>query len=244
MSIPRLHLDDALAEGAECDAAPGQAHHLGTVLRRGAGDPVRVFNARDGEFDAAIALLRKDRARFTLGPRIRPPAPEPEVRLLVAALKRDAMDWLVEKATELGATRIQPVTTRRSIAERANTARLAAIARGAAEQCERLGVPEVRELAPLHRVLDGWDGAKLLVAMERSAALPLRQAAIGLLHPLALLVGPEGGFETAELDDLRRRPFVVPAALGPRILRAETAAVAGLAALQALVGDWIGSPAS
>jgi 16S rRNA (uracil1498-N3)-methyltransferase len=243
MSIPRLHLDDTLTEGAEAEAAPGQAHHLGTVLRRGVGDPVRVFNAREGEFDATIAHLRKDRLRLALGARLRPPGTEPDVGLLVAALKRDAMDWLVEKATELGATRIQPVTTRRSVAERANTQRLSAIARAAAEQCERLGVPEIAEITPLHRVLDGWDGATLVVAMERSAAPPIRLAATGLSHPICLLVGPEGGFEGAELDDLRRRAFVVPAALGPRILRAETAAVAGLAALQALAGDWTESSA-
>jgi 16S rRNA (uracil1498-N3)-methyltransferase len=148
------------------------------------------------------------------------------------------MDWLVEKATELGATRIQPVTTRRSVVERANVARLSAIARGAAEQCERLSVPEVAEAQPLHRVLDAWDAAPLVVAMERAAAPPLREALVRAAPPFALLVGPEGGFERAELDDLRRRAFVLPAALGPRILRAETAAVAGLAALQALAGDW------
>ena len=238
MSIPRLFTEDPLSEGAEIEAAPGQAHHLGTVLRRAAGDPVRLFNAESGEHDATIAFLRKDRARFAVGARLRPPEPEPELRVLVAALKRDAMDWLVEKATELGATRIQPVLTRRTVADRANIARLSAIARGAAEQCERLSVPEVREATPLHRVLDAWDGARLVVAMERSAAPPLRDAAAALSAPLALLVGPEGGFEGAELDDLRRRPFVVAAALGPRILRAETAAVAGLAALQALAGDW------
>jgi 16S rRNA (uracil1498-N3)-methyltransferase len=238
MSIPRIFLDEPLAEGAEVEAAPGQAHHLGTVLRRGAGDAVRVFNGTDGEFAATIAHLRKDKARFALGARVRVPAPEPELRLLVAALKRDAMDWLVEKATELGATRIQPVLTRRTVADRANAARLSAIARGAAEQCERLAPPAVEEAAPLHRVLDAWDGARLVVAMERSAAPPLRAVASAVSFPLALLVGPEGGFEGAELDDLRRRAFVVPAALGPRILRAETAAVSGLAALQALVGDW------
>jgi 16S rRNA (uracil1498-N3)-methyltransferase len=237
MTIPRLHLDAALDEGAEIEAAPGQAHHLG-VLRRGAGDPVRVFNAASGEFDATIAYLRKDRATLRLGRRVRGPAPEPELRLLVAALKRDAMDWLVEKATELGASLIQPVLTRRTVADRANAQRLSAIARGAAEQCERLSVPEVRDAVPLHRILDAWDAAPLVVAMERSAAPPLREAVTGLSPPLALLVGPEGGFEGAELDDLRRRAFVVPAALGPRILRAETAAVAGLAALQALAGDW------
>jgi 16S rRNA (uracil1498-N3)-methyltransferase len=182
MSIPRLYLDDTLEQGAAPEAAPGQAHHLGTVLRRGPGDAVRLFNPRDGEWAAEITHLRKDRAAFRVGARTRPPATEPELRLLVAALKRDAMDWLVEKATELGATRIQPVTTRRSVVERANVARLSAIARGAAEQCERLSVPEVVEAQPLHRVLDAWDAAPLVVAMERAAAPPLRVAAAGL-HP-------------------------------------------------------------
>jgi 16S rRNA (uracil1498-N3)-methyltransferase len=238
MSIPRLFIEEPLEAGAMVDAAPGQAHHLGTVLRRGPGDAVRLFNARDGEWDATIEAIRKDRARFALGRRTRTPAAEPEVRLLVAALKRDAMDWVVEKATELGATLIQPVLTQRSVADRANVARLSAIARGAAEQCERLAVPLVAEAAPLHRVLDGWDGAPLVVAMERSLAAAPRALAPAPGAPLALLVGPEGGFAGAELDDLRRRLFVVPAALGPRILRAETAAVAGLAALQALRGDW------
>jgi 16S rRNA (uracil1498-N3)-methyltransferase len=130
------------------------------------------------------------------------------------------------------------VLTRRSAVDRANVGRLTLIARGAAEQCERLSVPAIAEATPLHRVLDGWDGTPLVLAQERGAAPALRHAVTGLSLPLALLVGPEGGFEGAELDDLRRRPFVVPAALGPRILRAETAAVAGLAALQALVGDW------
>jgi 16S rRNA (uracil1498-N3)-methyltransferase len=238
MSIPRLHVEDALSEGAEVEAAPGQAHHLGTVLRRGPGDPVRVFNATDGEFEARLAAIRKDRARFAVGPRLRAPAADPDIRLLVAVLKRDPMDWLVEKATELGATSITPVLTRRTVAERTNAARLLSIARGAAEQCERLTVPVVEEATPLHRVLDAWDATPLVVAMERAVAAPFRDAVAGLKPPLALLVGPEGGFERAELDDLRRRAFVVPAALGPRILRAETAAVSGLAALQAIAGDW------
>ena len=238
MTTPRLHMEAMLEDGAEVGATPGQAHHLGTVLRRGVGDPVRVFNAEGGEFAATIAYLRKDRASFRLGRRLRGPSPEPELRLLIAALKRDPMDWLVEKATELGATLIQPVLTRRSVADRANSQRLSAIARGAAEQCERLAVPSVAEAIPLHRALDAWDGVPLVAAMERSAAPALREALAGRAAPLALLVGPEGGFEGAELDDLRRRPFVVPAGLGPRILRAETAAVAGLAAMQALAGDW------
>jgi 16S rRNA (uracil1498-N3)-methyltransferase len=238
MSTPRCFVDDALAEGSELPGTAAQAHHLGTVLRRGAGDAVAVFNARDGEFAATIAHLRRDRCAFAVGPRRRAPAPEPDLRLVVAALKRDAMDWVVEKATELGVSSIQPVTTRRSVVDRVNTERLAAIARGAAEQCERLSLPVVHAAAPLHAVLDGWDGGSLLVAAERRAAVPIRDAAATLRLPCGWLVGPEGGFDPAELDAATRRAFVTPVALGPRILRAETAAVAGLAVLQALAGDW------
>lgn len=240
MSTPRLFLDDALTEGAEIPGTPAQAHHLGTVLRRGPGDAVAVFNARDGEFAARIATLRKDRCAFALGERLRPPAPEPDLRLVVAALKRDALDWVVEKATELGVAAIHPVTTRRTVVDRVNLDRLSAIARGAAEQCERLSVPVVHPAVPLHAALDAWDGAPLLVAAERRGALPIRHVAGGMRLPCGWLVGPEGGFEWGELDDATRRPFVTAVALGPRILRAETAAVAGLAVLQALAGDWDG----
>ncbi|MBW8268246.1 16S rRNA (uracil(1498)-N(3))-methyltransferase [Caldovatus aquaticus] len=241
---PRLHLDAPLGAGAELAAAPGQAHYLGTVLRRAVGDPVRLFNGRDGEWAARIAALRKDRAAFVVERQLRPAAPEPDIRLLVAAIKRDAMDWIAEKATELGAALIQPVFTRRTVAGRVNTSRLAAIAREAAEQCGRLTVPRLADPAPLHAVLDGWDPAvPLLAGDERRASPPLARvvAGIGLRPPFGWLVGPEGGFESAELDDLRRRPFVSTVALGPRILRAETAVVAGLAALQALAGDWTGT---
>lgn len=240
MSTPRLFLDDALTEGAEIPGTPAQAHHLGTVLRRGPGDAVAVFNARDGEFAARIATLRKDRCAFALGERLRAPAPEPDLRLVVAALKRDALDWVVEKATELGVAAIHPVTTRRTVVDRVNLDRLSAIARGAAEQCERLSVPVVHPAMPLHAALDAWDGAPLLVAAERRGALPIRHVASGMRLPCGWLVGPEGGFEGGELDDATRRAFVTAVALGPRILRAETAAVAGLAVLQALAGDWDG----
>ncbi|WP_135467641.1 16S rRNA (uracil(1498)-N(3))-methyltransferase [Crenalkalicoccus roseus] len=238
MSIPRLYTDQPLEAGRELPASPAQAHYLGGVLRRAAGDAVLLFNGRDGEWAARIAALRRDRAVLVPERQTRPQAPEPELRLLLAALKRDAMGWAAEKATELGATLIQPVLTRRSVADRVNAARLAAIAREAAEQSERLAVPRLAEAQPLHAVLDAWDGAPLLVGAERRGAPPIAAAAQRLRPPLAWLVGPEGGFERAELDDLLRRPFVSPVALGPRILRAETAAVAGLAVLQALAGDW------
>jgi len=235
VSIPRLFTDAALAEGAEIPATPAQAHHLGTVLRRAAGDPVRLFNPRDGEWTADITALRKDRATFRIGARHRAPAAEPPLILLQAALKRDAMDWLVEKATELGASRIIPVLTARTVVPAVNTERLSAIARGAAEQCERLSVPAIDPARPLHAALDAWDGVPLLMAAERrdAPALPLVARAMR-----AVLIGPEGGFTPPELDAATRHPFVTLCSLGPRILRAETAALAGLVALQALNGDW------
>jgi len=235
VSTPRIHVDGQLLPDLELPATPAQAHHLGVVLRRGAGDAVRLFNQRDGEWLGEIIAIRKDRGSFILRERLRWPAPEPDLTLLMAAIKRDAMDWVVEKATELGVTRIQLVQTRRTVVGQLNLERLQTIARAAAEQCERLGVPRMDALLPLHAVLAGWGDAPLLVAAERSAAPPMRAVAA---RARALLVGPEGGFTPQELDDLAARPFVSPCRLGPRILRAETAAVAGLAALQALAGDW------
>jgi 16S rRNA (uracil1498-N3)-methyltransferase len=239
MSTPRLFLDQPLEAGREIPATAAQAHYLGSVMRRGAGDPVLLFNGRDGEWAATIVSLRKDRCVVAPERQTRPQDPSPGCRLLLAAVKRDAMDLVAEKATELGIGLIQPVLTRRSITDRVNVARLSAIAQEAAEQCGRLTVPTIEPVAPLHAVLDAWDGVPLLVGDERRESPPLQDVARGLPPgPWAWLVGPEGGFERAELDDLRRRAFVSTAALGPRILRAETAAVAGLAVLQALAGDW------
>ena len=238
MSTPRLHLETHLAAGLEIEAEPGQAHHLGAVLRRGAGDAVAVFNAQDGEWAGRITALRKDRCRIALEAQSRAPAPEPDLRLMVAALKRDAMEWLVEKATELGVAAIHPVITRRSVADRVNQARLAAIARSAAEQCERLSLPVIHAAMPLHAALSAWDGTPIFMAAERAGAPALPQALAGQRLPLALLIGPEGGFDRAELDAARSYPFVKTIGLGPRILRAETAAVAGLSVLAALAGDW------
>ena len=239
MSTPRLYLDQPLEEGREVPATPGQAHYLGGVMRRAPGDAVLLFNGRDGEWAATIDTLRKDRCTLRPERQTRPQEPAADRRLLAAAVKRDAMDWMAEKATELGIGLIQPVLTRRSITDRVNTARLASIAQEAAEQCGRLTVPRVAPAAPLHAVLDAWDATPLLVGDERRESPPLTVAVRAMpAGPWAWLVGPEGGFERAELDDLRRRAFVSTVSLGPRILRAETAAVAGLAVLQALAGDW------
>ncbi len=237
MSAPdrsvRLHVPDALASGAELPLAAGQAHYLGAVMRRAPGEALRLFNGRDGEWLARIAILRKDRATVAVEHRLRPQAPEPDLWLAFAPLKRDATDLVAQKATELGAAALLPVITARTNAARVNLERLAAIATEAAEQCERLTIPRVEPPRPLGELLAAWPaGRRLVVAAERREAAPVRPAT----GPAALLVGPEGGFTDRELDDLVRRPFVEPATLGPRILRADTAAIVGLALLQATSG--------
>lgn len=238
MSIPRLYVEADLALGEDVPALPGQGHYLGQVMRKAEGDSVHLFNGRHGEWQARIGALRKDKALFVPEQRLRPQAAGAEIRLLLAPLKRDAMEWVVEKATELGVAAIHPVLTARGVVGRVNEARLAAIAREAAEQCERLDLPVIHPPQDLHRMLDGWDGTPILLGHERGEAPPLASLLAGQAPPLSLLVGPEGGFTRQELDALSRRSFVSSAALGPRILRAETAAVAGLAVLQALAGDW------
>ncbi|WP_426955852.1 16S rRNA (uracil(1498)-N(3))-methyltransferase [Muricoccus radiodurans] len=237
MSIPRLFTEHDLVAGQAVPAAPGQGRYLGSVMRKREGDKVLLFNGRDGEWIARIEAIRKDDAAFVPGRRTRQQTSSLGPVLLMAALKREAMEWVVEKATELGVRAIRPVLTARAVPDRVNRARLMLIAREAAEQSERLDVPEIAEAAPLHAVLDAWDGTPVLVAAERRAAPPLPEV-LPEGPPPALLIGPEGGFAGPELDALVRRPFVALASLGPRILRAETAAVSALAILQALRGDW------
>ena len=230
MTIPRLFIDAPLMAGAETGGRPGQAHYLAHVLRRGPGDAVLLFNGIDGEWQGRIATLRRDLASFLVERQLRPQQPDGDLWLAFAPLKRDATDLVVQKATELGATALLPVLTARSNTARINPERLTAIAIEAAEQSERLTVPELHPAQPLAALLAAWaPPRRLFVAAERTEAPALRPAT----GPAGLLVGPEGGFTPAELDDLRRRPFVTLVSLGPRILRAETACLAGLALLQA-----------
>lgn len=226
--IPRLYVDSALATGTAAAGTPGQAHYLAGVLRLGLGAPVILFNGRDGEFAARIGGLRKDRAVFEVGALARAQAPEPDVWLAFALLKRDATDLVVQKATELGASRILPLFTARTNAGRVNLDRLRAIAIEAAEQSERLTVPEVAPPQELSALLAAWPADRpLAAALERAGAPPPATGAGGLL------IGPEGGFAPAELDAMGDKPFIQRASLGPRILRAETAAIAGLALILA-----------
>ena len=229
----RLHLAAPLAEGADISLTPDQAHYLGAVMRRAPGDLLRVFNGQHGEFRARIATLRKDRGSLTIEAQLRPQSPEPDLWLAFAPLKRDPTDLVAQKATELGIARLIPVFTARTNTGRVNTDRLAAIATEAAEQCERLTVPTVDTPRDLQDLLATWPAnRRLVVAAERRDAAPIRPGTA----PAALLIGPEGGFTDPELDLLARHPLVELATLGPRILRADTAAIVGLALLQVTSG--------
>ena len=229
---PRLHLEGLEAGGA-AELSENQAHYLGHVLRRTPGDEVRVFNASDGEWLARIeSLPRRGAGRLALVRRLRAPAPEAGPVLLFAPVKRDATDLIVRMGTELGVSALWPVLTARTNAARVRTDRLVAIALEAAEQCERLSVPEVRAPRGLAEVLSDWPTDRVLCAAIE------RQGATAGARGDAVLIGPEGGFTRLELDALRARPFVTPISLGSRILRAETAAVVALACLQLVREQW------
>lgn len=226
----RLFTPQPLEPDAEVELPAPQAHYLAHVMRLAAGDDVRLFNGRDGEWRATVAALSRKAALLRPLERLRVQEAEPDCWLCFALLKRQKTDLAVEKATELGVSAIQPVITARTQADHVNLERLRAIGIEAAEQCERLEVPEIRPPLPLAALLAGWpDGRALYLADERRTS-PLIPPAAG---PAALLIGPEGGFAAAELDAAAAYPFVTRVSLGRRILRAETAVIAGLALLLA-----------
>ena len=239
---PRLYVAAGLAPGIEVVLEPGQAHYLRSVLRFGAGAVVAVFNTTHGEWLCRIAEIGKGATRLTVERQLRQPEPEcePDLWLLFAPIKRTPLDWLIEKATELGVAGLLPVWTARTQVERINVERLRAHAVAAAEQSERLSVPELRAPQRLDRLLAVWPSARrLIVCDETGAGDPISDAAARLPPgPVALLVGPEGGFDETELDALGKLSFVTRVGLGPRVLRAETAALAAVAVLQAIAGDW------
>lgn len=239
----RLHVPEPLAEGGRVDASPEQAHQLRSVLRLGEGDTVKLFNGRDGEWRCRIETLAKGRARLAVESRVRPQAGEEgDLWLLFAPVKRARIDYVVEKATELGVTRLVPVITRRTNVERVRVERLAGHAVEAAEQCGRLTVPVVDDPAPLAEVLNRWPGDRALIVGDPCATASVTTVLATMTAPRgAVMTGPEGGLAPPELDALDKCPFVTRARLGPRILRAETAAVAALTCWQALRGDWGGA---
>jgi 16S rRNA (uracil1498-N3)-methyltransferase len=236
----RLYVTEPLATGAAVALDTAQAHRLRHVLRLGPGAAVAAFNEGDGEW--LCRLVEEGRRGAALVPerQLKTVEAEPDLWLVFAPLKRARLDWLVEKASELGAAVLLPVWTERTQPERLNGERLRALAIAAAEQSERLSVPEVRTPERLDRLLASWPAERrLLVCDETGVGRPI-VSALGDFGdgPAALLIGPEGGFTDTELDGLGKLPIVTRVGLGPRVLRAETAAVAALAVFQAIAGDW------
>jgi len=236
----RLFVQDDLAAGRDVVLAADHAHYLVNVMRQSVGAPLALFNGRDGEWRAVIVEASKRACRVALEAKTRDQTSTPDVELIVAVVKRARLETIVEKAAELGAARVRPVLTARTNADRVRTDRLAAIMIEAAEQCERLEVPAIDEPEKLDRLLDRWDASRRLIFCDEGGDAADALTALGVLGsgPAAILIGPEGGFSPEERTRLRAMSGVVPVTLGPRILRADTAAIAALTLYQAAAGDW------
>jgi 16S rRNA (uracil1498-N3)-methyltransferase len=238
--LQRLFVKSRLRPAAEVELEPAQAHYLINVLRCKTGDHFLLFNGEDGEWRAAVGAMTRKKATLVLAEQTRPQTEGPDLHYLFAPLKRARLDYMAQKATEMGASLLKPVITRRTVAERVNADRLLANAIEAAEQCGVLRVPEVGAPETLSDVLSAWDPARLLIFADEAAPLasPLAALAAEKPRPLAVLIGPEGGFDQEERALLLAQPFVMPISLGPRLMRADTAAVAALALVNAVLGDW------
>lgn len=235
----RLLVDAALGAEAPVALSREQAHYLRDVMRRTAGDGVILFNGRDGEWRAELAELERKTATARCIEQLRPQAPGSDLWLLFAPVKKARLDIIVEKAVELGASRLQPVITRHTDVERVKTARLAAQVREAAEQCERLTVPDVMDPVALTDALSSWPAERPLLFADEAGGAPALAALQGMAgEAAAVLIGPEGGFAPEERQAVTALPQTVRLSLGPRILRAETAVIAMLTLWQAARGDW------
>lgn len=236
----RLFVERPLGPGGEIAPAPPQAHYLFTVMRLGPGDSVALFNGADGEWRARVAKADRRGGALVCETRLRDQDHAPDLHLLFAPIKKARVDFVAEKAAEMGARRMRPVLTRYTNAERVNVERLRAHAIEAAEQCGIMTVPDVDPPLGLGALLDGWEAGRRLMFCDETRDAAPAQAALAAAGPgpWAVLIGPEGGFAPEERDRLRAAPFATPVSLGPRVLRADTAAVAALALWQATLGDW------
>ncbi|HXR95673.1 MAG TPA: 16S rRNA (uracil(1498)-N(3))-methyltransferase [Rhizomicrobium sp.] len=235
----RLFVVQPLEPGGAVTLDESQSHYLLHVLRAKAGDRALLFNGHDGEWQGEIATASKRGVVVTIRTQTEQQKDVPDVWLVFAPVKKTPSDYLVQKATELGVSKLQPVFTRRTIVSRLNRERLKANAVEAAEQSARLTVPEIGEAVTLEKLLDVWPRERrIFFCDEGGGAKPLADAAHEAGGPCAILTGPEGGFDPAERENLRARAFVTPVTLGPRILRADTAALAALAIWQSVKGDF------
>ena len=253
---PRLYVEDRLSAGATVELGRKQVHYLRNVLRHKQGSPVLLFNGKDGEWRAVSAEAGKG-VRLTLDEQTRPQTPAADLHLLFAPLKHERLDYMVQKAVEMGVSKLQPVLTQHTQVSRVNTERMSANVIEAAEQCGVLSVPDVGAPQSLNRILAARSPDRLLVFCDEDADVTNPVAALsaarttpnamlpltmnsepGAGEPIAVLTGPEGGFAEEERAALLKLPNIVRLSLGPRILRADTAAVAALAVVQAVLGDW------
>ena len=237
-SAPRLFVSERLEEGVQVTLDGPPAHYLGKVMRVGPGDAVVLCDDLTGEWAARVAGVAKRDLTLIVETRLRPREQVPDFWLCPALLKKDRFDLVLEKATELGVRAICPVVTRRCVADKLNPERARAIVTEAAEQCARTALPELAAPVKLEALLRDWPADRTLFFADELGGTPAATAFATHPGPAALLTGPEGGFDDAERTAIRSVPQAVPISLGPRILRGETAALAGIAAWMALAGDW------
>ncbi len=240
LASQRLFVEADLLAGASLDATDEQFNYLVRVLRMGTGDAVLVFNGRDGEWRATLSSAGKRSCALLIEAQVRTQMSGPDITYMFAPLKRARLDYMVQKAVELGVRRLVPVLTRRTVAERVNFDRLRANVIEAAEQCGILHVAEIAPLTKLDRHLSEWDAPRRLIFCDEVAPVADPIAALAPLRgqPVAVLIGPEGGFDDYERDLVRTFPLATAISLGPRILRADTAAIAALTLVNATIGDW------
>lgn len=233
-STPRLFVDQPLAEGGEVHVSGNAAHYLLGVMRLKEGAPVKLFDDISGEYLATVSSAGKRDLILTIEAKLRDRESVPDLWLCQALVKKDRFDWIAEKACELGAARFVPVLTARCVVDKVKEDRLRAQMIEAAEQCERTALPEIATLVKVDELLKGWPANRTLYFCDERGGEPFAPSP----GPAAILIGPEGGFTDEENASIRAHPAAVPVSLGPRILRADTAAVAALSVWMAAQGDW------
>jgi len=237
-SAPRLFVTEPLMRGAVIVLEGPQAHYLGKVMRAAPGDIVILCDDLTGEWATTVSTSGKRDVALTVGERLRPREQVPDFTLCAALLKKPHFDLVLEKATELGVRRIQPLLTRRVVADKLNLDRARAIVSEAAEQCARTALPEIAAPVKLDALLRAWSESRALFFADEQGGAPAARAFAAAPAPAALLIGPEGGFDETERAAIRAHPAGIAVSLGPRILRGETAAIAATALWMALAGDW------